>query len=56
MSAIKDPKTRIIHHNMIAILGVWQTYYEQLFTAQSCDPPTQDHLFSKLVSTLAPGE
>ena len=56
MSAIKDPETGTVHHDPIDILGVWRTYYEQLFTAQSCDSPTQDHLLSKLVRTLAPGE
>ena len=38
MSATKEPEIRIIHHDPIAILGVWQTYYKQLFIAQSCDP------------------
>ena len=56
MSTIKDPETGTVHHDLIAILGVWRTYYKQLFTAQSCDPATQDHLLSKLVRTLAPGE
>ena len=53
MSGIKDPSSNIIHHDPLEILGVWRAYYDELFSAASCDTTVQDHLLSRLELTLS---
>ena len=56
MPSIRDPDTSIVHHDPFEILGVWQSYYPTLFTAQQCDPAAQDEMLSKLTVHLSQAE
>ena len=55
MPSIWDPATGIAHHDPFEILGVWRTYYTDLFTAQECDRQAQDML-AKLSRRLSLAE
>ena len=48
MHSIRDPDTGSVHHDPFEILGVWQCYYTNLFTAAPCDTSAQDDMLSKL--------
>ena len=48
MHSIHDPETELIRHDPFEILGVWRSYYSNLFTAQDCDPVAQDEMLSQL--------
>ena len=52
MRSIKDPRTGEIQTDPIQVLDVWRAYYNQLFTAETCDLTIQDQLLSKLARTL----
>ena len=53
MYSIRDPTTGLVRHDPFEILGVWQSYYENLFTAQVCDPIVQDTMLSQLTHHLS---
>ena len=46
MHSIRDPETGLVRHDLFEILGVWRSYYSNLFTAQDCDPVAQDEMLS----------
>ena len=52
MRAIRDPSTGKTIYNAIAILDVWCSYYNKLFTAEDCDMVIQDEMFSNLSYSL----
>ena len=52
MNSIRDPQTGQVHHDPFAILGVWRSYYDELFTATQCDPVAQDELLGQLTRRL----
>ena len=52
MRSIKDPTTGEVCHDPFAIVGVWRTYYKDLFTASQCDSAAQDELLAKLTRRL----
>ena len=52
MKSIRDPNMGEVCHDPFAIVGVWQTYYHDLFTATQCDPVAQDELLAKLTRCL----
>ena len=52
MKSIRDPNTGEVCHDPFAIIGVWQNYYQDLFTATQCDPVAQDELLAKLTRRL----
>ena len=56
MYSIRDPATGLVRHNPFQILGVWQSYYENLFTAQVCGPIAQDTMLSQLTRRLSQAE
>ena len=56
MLSIRDPATGIVHHNPFEILGVWRSYYADLFTAQECDCKAQDAMLAKLSRRLSSAE
>ena len=56
MHSIRDPDTGSVHHDPFEILGVWQRYYNGLFTATPCDPSAQDDMLSKLSRRLSTEE
>ncbi len=53
MHSIRDPDTGSVRHDPFEILGVWQQYYADLFTAAPCDPAAQDDMLSKLSCRLS---
>ena len=42
----------VVCHDPFAIVGVWRTYYKDLFTATQCHPVAQDELLAKLTRRL----
>ena len=56
MLSIRDPATGIVHHDPFEILGVWRSYYADLFTAQECDCKAQDAMLAKLSRRLSSAE
>ena len=52
MRSIRDPNTGEVCHDPFPIVGVWRTYYKDLFTATQCDPVAQDELLAKLTRRL----
>ena len=56
MLSIRDPATGIVHHDPFEILGVWRSYYADLFTAQECDCKAQDAMLAKLSCCLSSAE
>ena len=52
MRSIRDPNTGEVCHDPFAIVGVWRTYYKDLFTATQCDPVAQDELLAKMTRRL----
>ena len=56
MSSIRDPATGLVHHDPFEILGVWRSYYANLFTAQQCDIVAQDEMLAQLTRRLSPAE
>ena len=56
MSGIADPSSGTIHHDPLEILAIWRRYYNNLFSAEPCEPATQDELLSKLERTLSEEE
>ena len=56
MPSIRDPDTGMVHHDPFEILGVWRRNYSSLFTAQQCDPATQDEMLQQLTRRLSPAE
>ena len=56
MLSIRDPDTGLVHHDPFEILGVWNNYYDHLFTAQECDRQAQDDMLAKLSRRLTSAE
>ena len=56
MLSIRDPATGIVHHDPFEILGVWRSYYADLFIAQECDCKAQDAMLAKLSRRLSLAE
>ena len=56
MLSIRDPATGIVHRDPFEILGVWRSYYADLFTAQECDCKAQDAMLAKLSRCLSSAE
>ena len=56
MYSIRDPATGLVSHDPFEILGVWRAYYDNLFTAQVCDPSAQDTMLSQLTRHLSQAE
>ena len=56
MHSIRDPKTGLVRHGPFEILGVWRSYYSNLFMAQDCDPVAQDEMLSQLHRRLRTAE
>ena len=56
MLSIRDPATGIVHHDPFEILGVWRSYYADLFTAQECNSKAQDAMLAKLSRHLSSAE
>ena len=56
MLSMRDPATGIVHHDPFDILGVWRSYYADLFTAQECDCKAQDAMLAKLSRRLSSAE
>ena len=56
MYLIRDPATGLVRHDPFEILGLWRSYYNNLFTAQVCDPIAQDTMLSQLTHRLSQAE
>ena len=56
MHSIRDRETGLVRHDPFEILGVWRSYYSNLFTAQDCDPVAQDEMLSQLHRRLSTAE
>ena len=56
MHSIRDPETGLVRHDPFEILGVWRSYYSNLFTAKDCDPVAQDEMLSQLHRRLSAAE
>ena len=52
MSSIRDPATGLVHHDRFEIIGVWRSYYANLFTAQQCDTVAQVEMLAQLTRRL----
>ena len=56
MHSIRDPETGLVRHDPFEILGVWRSYYSNLFTAQDCDPVAQDEMLFSTPSSSEYGQ
>ena len=56
MYSIRDAATGLVRHDPFEILEVWRAYYDNLFTAQVCDPSAQDTMLSQLTRRLSQAE
>jgi hypothetical protein len=56
ITSIRDPDTRLIHHDPFTILATWRSYYQRLFTAEVCDRSEQDIMLDLLTRRLNKSE
>ena len=56
MYSIRDSATGLVRHDPFEILGVWRSYYNNLFTAQVYAPIAQDTMLSQLTRRLSQAE
>ena len=52
--SIRDPGTGHVHHDPFSILSTWQSYYSNLFSAETCDLVEQATLLSTVTRKLTP--
>ena len=56
MLSMQDPATGIVHHDSFEILGVWRSYYADLFTPQECNCKARDAMLAQLSRRLSSAE